>query len=122
MGDGKQLVSIHLDSIVGLDSIYYEVFLMLLPRAFSLSVEPDLTKEASLVIYEVLTERGSLDLLLEQNFCLMLNSVTAYYEEIIEQNIELLTSINQGFYITNILYSAYTDEHLTIIAEGYRVC
>lgn len=121
-GEGKVLLSIRLDNIVGLDPTYYEVFARLMPRVFLLSLEQDLTKEASLPLYEVLTEQGSMDLLLEQNYCLMLNSITTYFEELVETNQALLHSMCSGFYITNILYSGYTDEHITVIVEGYRVC
>lgn len=121
-GDNKVLLSIQLENIVGLDSAYYEVFTRLMPRVFLLSLEQDLTKEISLLLYEVLSERGAHELLLEQSYCLMLNSITLYYEELVDLNQTLLHSICSTFYITNILYSGYTDEHITVIVEGYRVC
>lgn len=122
MSNPQLTTVLQLENIAGLDVVYYETLARLGWRIFNISDGTPLEQAISMTAYEVLTELGKVDLMIETDFTYLITSLSEFYYELIEKNATLLENFESHYLITNILYYTYTDEVMNIGVEAYPLC
>lgn len=117
MDDTRVYLTLEFLNIPGLDNVYYETMTRQLTDLLLMSPQ-----EISLTLYEVLTEQGNYELMLEGNFAYLLNSVTQFYEELLDNNVLILNNFCQSYIFNQILYYNYTDEYIYIGVDAKLIC